>query len=103
MAGPLANRAGLVLAVTAKDRAWPPSSGGPAEMAVAQPLTDCGPAFVTMDWSAPLVKDGASLTGLTEIVNVCAALVSLPPLAAPPLSLSTTVTTAVPTALAVGV
>ena len=46
---------------------------------------------------------GASLTGLTVILKVCAALVSTPPLAGPPSSLSTTVTVALPLASGAGV
>ena len=46
---------------------------------------------------------GASFTGVTVIVKVCAALVSAPPLAVPPLSWIWTVTVAVPLALAAGV
>ena len=47
------------------------------------------------------MKLGASLTGVTVMVNVCAALVSTPPLAVPPLSCGKlTVTVAVPLASA---
>ena len=45
---------------------------------------------------------GASLTAFTVIVNVTAALVSSPPLAVPPSSLSETVTVAEPFAFAAG-
>jgi hypothetical protein len=50
-----------------------------------------------------LVKLGASLTAVTLMVNVCPALVSKPPFAVPPLSLSCTVTVADPFAFAAGV
>src|SRR5207248_2449971 len=51
----------------------------------------------------PGVNDGASLTGLTVMVNVCGAEVSTPPFAVPPLSCSVTVTVAVPLASGAGV
>ena len=63
---------------------------------MAQPVTDCAPASSSAPWSAPLVNDGVSLTGVTEIVNVCSALVSSPPLAVPPLSFASTPIVAVP-------
>src|SRR5438309_1089272 len=69
-------------------------------MPVAQPEADCAPASSRAVWSAPSAKEGASLTGVIVIVKVCAALVSTPPLAVPPLSLARTVTVAVPRALA---
>jgi hypothetical protein len=50
-----------------------------------------------------LVKLGTSLTAVTEMVNVCDALVSTPPFAVPPLSCSRTVTVAEPFAFAAGV
>ena len=46
------------------------SSAGPALMAVAQPATDCAPESSSTVWSAPLVKDGTSLTGLTVTVTL---------------------------------
>ena len=51
--------------VTWKETACEDSSGGPEPIPVAQPLTVCGPASSATVWSAPFVKDGASLTGLT--------------------------------------
>jgi hypothetical protein len=48
-------------------------------MAVAQPVTDCVPASSAIDWSAPLVNEGWSLTAVTVIVNVSVGLVSSPP------------------------
>ena len=74
------------------------ASFGPAEIAVAHVVTVRGPASSFSVWSAPLVKPGASLTGVTVIVNVCGALVSTPPLAVPPLSWMLTVTVATPNA-----
>jgi hypothetical protein len=50
-----------------------------------------------------LSSTGASLTAVTLIVKVWAALVSMPPLAVPPLSCSRTVIVAEPFALAAGV
>src|SRR5688500_12794004 len=46
---------------------------------------------------------GPSLTAVTVMVNVCAAEVSTPPFAVPPLSDRVTVTVAVPVALSAGV
>ena len=92
-----------MLPVTTKVSVWPLSLAGPALMPVAQPATVCAPASSSTVWSAPFVKLGASLTAVTVIVKVCAALVSTPPLAVPPLSCSVTVTVAVPLALAAGV
>src|SRR5690349_13231113 len=51
----------------------------------------------------PPVNDGGSLTAFTVMVKVWPALVSTPPLAVPPLSCATTVTTAVPFASGAGV
>ena len=93
----------MVLPVTMKVSVWPLRPGGPALIAVAQPATVCAPASSRTVWSAPLVKLGASLTGVTVIVNVCGARVSTPPLAVPPLSLSVSVIVAVPMAFGAGV
>ena len=49
------------------------------------------------------MNDGWSLTDVTLITKVCAAEVSTPPLAVPPLSISTRVIVAVPLAFAAGV
>src|SRR4029077_10254479 len=68
-------------------------------MAVAYAV-DWAPLPTVTDWSAPLVKAGTSFTAVTAMVKVCAALVSDPPLAMPPLSCRATVTVAVPFALA---
>ncbi len=63
-------------------------------------MTVCVPVSWMTVWSGPLVNDGASLTGLTVMVNVCVPLVSVPPLAVPPSSCSVTDTVAVPNAFA---
>ena len=81
----------------------PASSAGPAEMAVAKPLTVWAPESSSVIWLAPTVKLGASLTAGTLIVKVCTAEVSTPPLAVPPLSCSATATVALPLALAASV
>ena len=52
--------------VSAKVRACPASSGGPALRPVAHPGTDCAPAFLATVWFAPLVKLGTSLTAVTD-------------------------------------
>src|SRR5512132_3681740 len=59
-AGAVVKMAGLLLPVTSKVTVCPASSGGPAEMPVAQPGTLCGPVGDVSDWSAPTVKTGAS-------------------------------------------
>src|SRR4029079_4216322 len=102
MAGWAENRA-LLLLLTMKFNTCALSSAGPALIAVAHPVTVCAPLFWVADWFAPLVKLGASFTAVTVMVNVCAALVSAPPLATPPLSCSCTVTVADPFAVAAGV
>src|SRR5437667_6221197 len=97
------NRLGLVLLVTTKLSVWPDSSGGPAEMLVAQLEMNWKPESSLTVRSGPFVNDGASLTALTVTANVCAADVSTPPLAVPPLSMSETVMVAEPFAFAAGV
>ena len=82
--------------------ACPDSSGGPALMNVAQPVTVCAPASSSVVWLAPLVKLGASLTAVTVIVSIFV-VASMPPFAVPPLSLTVTVTIALPLAFAAGV
>ena len=88
---------------TVKLTACPASAAGPGEMPVAQPATVCAPASSRMVWSGPRVKDGATFTVATSIVNVWAALVSMPPLAVPPSSTACTVTVATPNAPGAGV
>jgi hypothetical protein len=79
------------------------SSAGPALMAVAQPATVCAPESSRALWSAPFVKLGASLTGVTVMVKDCEALVSTPPPAVPPLSCAATLIVALPLALGAAV
>ena len=67
---------------------------------MAKPATLCAPASSATLWLAPMVSVGASLTALTVMVNSWAAEVSTPPLAVPPLSLTSTVTLATPLASA---
>ena len=76
----------LLLLVTVKLTLWPASLGGPGEMPVAQLVRLTGPQFSFTLTSGPLVKLGGWLTQVTVITKVCAALVSWPPLAVPPLS-----------------
>src|SRR5207237_1942042 len=91
IAGPAENNPGLVLPVTLKVSVWPDSLAGPAEIFVAQFATVWAPTLALTDWSGPLVNEGASLTELTVMVKFFGADVSCPPLAGPPLFLSTTV------------
>ena len=84
---------------------WPDSLAGPFEMLVAKAATVCAAESSITAWSgaAGRSKLGASFTAVTVIMNVCAALVSTPPLAVPPLSDTLNVIVAVPFALAAGV
>ena len=66
-----------MLPVTTKLTVWP-ASLGPAEIAVAQPATVWAPASSSTVWSAPFVKTGASLTGLTVSETVAVALFAEP-------------------------
>ncbi len=102
-AGPALNRPGLVLPVRLKVRLWPDSLAGPAEMAVAQAVRVWGPAFSRTVGSVPAVKLGGSLTGVTLMTQLWAALVSTPPLAVPPSSDRVRVRVAEPLALLAGV
>ena len=67
-------------------------------IAVAHPENAWAPESSATVWSGPLAKLGASLTGVTVMVNVCGSLVSSPPLSVPPSSDSVTVTFATPLA-----
>ena len=60
-------------------------SFGPALIFVAHARL-CGPPSSSEVWLPPGVNDGASFTVVTVMVKVCAAEVSLPPLAVPPSS-----------------
>src|SRR5436190_1781846 len=106
MAGATSNKIGRASG-RGRVNVWPASSGaggagdaGYARMLVVQLLTVCGPASSSVATSGPLVKLGGSLTAVIVMVKVCGALVSLPPLAVPPLSLATTVMVAEPLASA---
>ena len=87
---------------TMKSTDWPDSFAGPFEIEVAHGATVCAPLSSFTVWSPPFVKLGASLTESTVIVNV-RVLLSTPPLAVPPLSVTVTVIVAVPCWLATGV
>src|SRR5262245_59147524 len=93
----------LLSFLTMKFSVWLASSAGPALIVVAQPATVWAPASSRTVWLAPLVKLGASLTALTVIVKVWAALTFTPPLRAPLSSCTWTVTVALPLALPAGV
>src|SRR5437879_10103292 len=67
----LAEKSDGLFVVTVKVTVCPDSSGGPAEMPVAQFGTLCGPASSFEVWSAPLVNDGASWTAVTTMVKWC--------------------------------
>ena len=83
---------------------------GPSTMAKVRPSPSASPparvivvavsSFVETLWAAAV---GASLTAVTVIAKVCAALSSSPPPAVPPSSARETVTVAVPLAFAAGV
>ena len=66
--------------VTRKSTSWS-LSPVPWLMAVAHPATLWKPRFETMLWSAPLVKLGVSLAGLTVRVTVTGAEFKSPSLA----------------------
>src|SRR5476649_233311 len=76
-------------------------SFAPALIPVAH-AADFAPEFCVTVWFGPGVNVGTSLTALIVMTKVCAALVSAPPFAVPPLSCSDTVTVAVPLTLAAG-
>src|ERR1700694_1198850 len=59
MAGAEEKRPAFVLFVTWKVSVWPDSSGGPAEMPVAQGETNRKPESSLTIWSGPFVNDGA--------------------------------------------
>src|SRR5207247_5571176 len=102
-AGPAVNSDGVVLPVMLKCTAWPLSFGGPVLMPVAQFGTLCAPLSSSTAWSGPFVNDGATLIGCTSMTNVCAADVSMPPFAVPPLSDSVSVIVAAPIVFVAGV
>ncbi len=88
--------------VTPSVSAWPVSNG-PGLAFVSAPPIVCGPASSAAVLLAMRLNVGASFTGVTVIVNVCAGLVSTPPLAVPPLSVSLSVIVADPFAFGAGV
>ena len=61
---------GLLTVLTV--RVWPLSLAVPLLRLVAQPKAVCAPESSLTVWSAPLVKLGTSLTGLTVIVTIAA-------------------------------
>ena len=63
----------------------------------------CGPESSFTVWSPRSVNEGSSLTEFTVIVNVWLGAVSSPPFKVPPLSVTNTVTVALPEASAVSV
>ena len=85
------------------DNAWPLSSAGPADSAVAHPAMVCAAASSLTIGFAPFTKLGPSFTGLTVIVNERATLVSTPPFAVPPSSRTAAVIVATPFAFGAGV
>src|SRR5258706_168697 len=91
-------KAALLSLLTRNETVCADSFDGPALILVAQLTNDCAPASLETLTSGPLVKLGASLTGVMVMVNVCAAEVSTPPFAVPPSSCATTATVAVPKA-----
>src|SRR5947209_14483451 len=70
-AGWLLNRP-LLLLLTMKSSVWPLSLPGPLPRVVAHPETVWAAASSFTVWSAPLVKLGTSLTGLTVIITIAA-------------------------------
>src|SRR5687767_120615 len=101
MAGGTANRPGLVLPTIWKSIVCPASleCGGSCwsgEIPNAQPAMLCAGEFFGNVWSGPFRKLGGSLTALTVIVNVCAALVLTFGDTPEPLSSSVTLKVAVP-------
>src|SRR5450756_1063940 len=58
-------KSALLLLVAMNVRTCGDSLAGPALMAVAHGFTVCAPQSSRTVWSAPLVKDGMSLTGVT--------------------------------------
>jgi len=102
-AGATLNKPGLLLAVMLKLSVCADSLAGPALIAVAQGLKLCAPAPTATATSGPTVKLGTSFTESTLMVKLCGALVSMPPLAVPPLSCRVSVIVATPKASAAGV
>jgi hypothetical protein len=98
-AGATAKMPGLLSTVTTKVGVCPASLAGPTLMALAQPISVTAPASSSTETLPTAVKLGASLTGVTVIVNVSVGDVSSPP----PLSCSSSSMVALPNASAAGV
>src|SRR4051812_30971452 len=81
-------------------KVWPASSAGPA--LIPARFTVCTPASSLKERLPKALSVGASFTALTVTVKVLVTALT-PPLAVPPLSVTTTVMTAVPLLLAAGV
>jgi len=98
IAGATLKSAAFVLPVTLNVSVWPSSNGeGPLLIAVAQAALYAPESSLTVT-GPPVVNDGASLMSVTLMSNVCAAEVSTPPFAVPPLSGRVTVIVRVPLA-----
>ncbi len=102
-AGPAEKREGFEFVLIRKETVWDDSFDGPLLIAVAQLPTDCEPASSRSLWLLPLANDGWSLTALIVRVKTFVALVSSPPNATPPLSVSVTLTSVWPKAFGLGV
>src|SRR5438132_1662649 len=102
-AGPAENRPGLEFESITTLSTCELSFEGPALIDVRKPGTLCAPLSSSTAWSGPFVNDGATLIGCTSLTNVCAADVSMPPFAVPPLSDSVSVIVAAPIVFVAGV
>ena len=100
--GAAANSPGSELPTTAKLIAWPDSETGPALIPVAHDA-ECEPESSSTVTSPPETNEGASLTPSTVTENDIVTDVSTPPLAVPPSSIRTRLTTAEPSTSAAGV
>ena len=96
-------KSALLSSLTVYVKVWAASSAPPPGSAVAKPATVCGPESSFTVWSPSIVNEGSSFTGSTVITNVCDGAVSSPPFKVPPLSVTKTVTVALPLASAASV
>src|SRR2546428_201450 len=103
IAGPAENKPGLVLPVTRKLTDWLDSFAGPARMFVAQPGRRIGPESSVTIGLGRLEELGAALEGWSWMWKDCLKKGLAPPLAVPPLSRRTMVTSAATLASAAGV
>ncbi len=101
-AGDTRNSSLLVTDRTSNCSVWSLSSGGPTEMPVAQPAWAKAPESSATVTSAPLVKDGASLTGAKTTVKASRSS-RAPPAPVFPWSLTWTSTSTAPLKSAAGV